>query len=86
MIGMADHVKLITVSQHHHVTGHQTANEDIWIKYVHESLSKSNTVVLLHIVDSSKLGRRNFKINQAISAIGGFKRRGNSARGRYLIP
>jgi len=58
LMGIGDHVKLITVSQHHHLTGQQTPNEDVWIKHVRDSLSKPKTVVLLHIVDSSKLGRR----------------------------
>jgi len=58
MIGIGEHVKLIALSQHHHVSGHQTPNEDVWIKHVRDSLSEPKTLVLLHIVDSSKLGRR----------------------------
>ena len=58
LIGIGDNVKVITISQHHHLTGQQTPNQDVWIKHVHNSLSKPGTLALLHIVDSSKLGRR----------------------------
>jgi len=56
--GICDNVEMIMIPQKDPVTGKQDLNNDIWMKHVKESLSSSGTLVLLHIVDSSKLGRR----------------------------
>ena len=56
--GIGRNVKVISISQYHPATGRQNQNNGIWKMHVKESLSQPGTLVLLHIVDSSKLGRR----------------------------
>ena len=62
--GIGSNVKVFTLSQRHRLTGQQNQNQDIWIKQAEKSLSDPATMVLLHIVDSTKLGRRMDVIDQ----------------------
>jgi hypothetical protein len=56
--GIGNNVKVISISQYHPATGQQKQNNGVWKMHVRRSLSQPGTMVLLHIVDSSKLGRR----------------------------
>ena len=56
--GIGNNVKVIAISQYHPTTGQQDQNHTVWKMHVRRSLSRPGTLVLLHIVDSSKLGRR----------------------------
>jgi hypothetical protein len=62
--GISSNLKVITISQRHRLTARQNHDHDIWIKKVEESLSDPTITVLLHIVDSSKLGLRMNVIDQ----------------------
>jgi hypothetical protein len=75
LVGIGNNVKVITISQYHPLTGQQKQDNDIWIEHVRRSLSRPGTVVLLHIVDSSKLGRRMDVIDEVESLMRQYSRR-----------
>ncbi len=56
--GIGNNVSVISISQYNQATGQQKQNTSVWKRHVRRSLSRPGTVALLHIVDSSKLGRR----------------------------
>ncbi|MBW2409824.1 MAG: hypothetical protein JRF72_08505 [Deltaproteobacteria bacterium] len=56
--GIGNNVKVISISQYHPATGRQKQNNGVWKMHARRSLARPGTLVLLHIVDSSKLGRR----------------------------
>jgi hypothetical protein len=62
--GIGNNLRVIVVSQRHRLTGLESHNQDIWIRQVEKNISDPATMVLLHIVDSSKLGSRMNVIDQ----------------------
>ncbi len=76
--GFGNNVKVIALSQRHQLTGRQRHDQDNWIQQVEKSLSDKATTVLLHIVDSYKLGRRMDVIDQV-------ERLKTRSQGRLLV-
>jgi glutamate/tyrosine decarboxylase-like PLP-dependent enzyme len=61
---ISKNIEMIAIPQSDPETGKQEKTDALWVEHVKEKLSHPNALVLLHIVDSSKLGRRMDVIDQ----------------------